>query len=236
MSGSILDLVLDSLRQVNFQAEAAYSGRKYPQIHEPVATAHIHKADRDNRTVTVEVHIICPSALGGTFCELEALRAVEALCGRGASCTQDGCEYDGLAKVYLVRILAAFQCVSGPESCAMGPGFRVYILETELPYAVSFHSEWTLDVTPVYEIGETAPIGVQESGSLWKFQLEELVPAGCRETEFPVSVFHFQVENDVTRETYYRCCWTGIRREYTPRGLRLIRTGISMERKEESLG
>ena len=75
----ILEMVADRLRQADFQAEAAFPGRKYPVIGEPVAAVHMHKADRVRGTVTVEVSILCPESYGGVFCEEEALRAVEVL-------------------------------------------------------------------------------------------------------------------------------------------------------------
>ena len=102
----ILEMVADRLRPADFLAEAAFPGRKYPVIGEPVAAVHLHKADRVRGTVTVEVSILCPESYGGVFCEEEALRAVEVLHRAGAVCTQEGCRYNGLARIYSVSILA----------------------------------------------------------------------------------------------------------------------------------
>ena len=41
MGFSILDLVLDQLRQAGFQADVAYPGQKFPAISQPVAAVHI---------------------------------------------------------------------------------------------------------------------------------------------------------------------------------------------------
>ena len=99
MGISILELVLRRLREENFQADVAYPGQKYPLITQPVAAVHIEKVDRANLTVTVEVNIICPAALGGTTCETEALRATEVLRWAGAVCVQNGCVFDGVSRV-----------------------------------------------------------------------------------------------------------------------------------------
>ena len=74
MGYSILELVLRRLRERNFVADVAYPGQKFPKVAGPVAAVHIEKVDRANQTVTVEVNIICPAAMGGTECEMEADR------------------------------------------------------------------------------------------------------------------------------------------------------------------
>ena len=108
MGYSILELVLQRLREEGFSADIAYPGQKFPQITEAVAAVHIEQVDRANLTVTLEVSIVCPAAMGGTACEVEALRATEVLRWAGAVCVQRGCTYDGVAQVYMVPILATF--------------------------------------------------------------------------------------------------------------------------------
>ena len=66
MGYSILELVLRRLREEGFTADIAYPGQKFPQISQTVAAVHIDKVDRANLTVTMEVSIICPAAMGGT--------------------------------------------------------------------------------------------------------------------------------------------------------------------------
>ena len=79
MGYSILELVLRRLRQANFNANVAFPGQMFPQITNTVAAVHIEKVDRANLTVTIEINIICPASMGGTACEVEALRATETL-------------------------------------------------------------------------------------------------------------------------------------------------------------
>ncbi len=232
MGISILELVLRRLREENFIADVAFPGQKFPVISEPVAAVHIEKVDRANLTVTVEVNIICPAALGGTFCEVEALRATEVLRWEGATCIQQGCEYDGLAQVYVVSILATFTCITEADDCTMGPGFRVYLAENQVTFAVSFQAEQVLDNEVRHEMGEVAPIGISSGGWYWKFQLEELIPAGNWESAHPEGTFQLRIETATKQETYYHCRWTSVRREFTRQGLRRIRTGISLLRVE----
>lgn len=231
MGYSILELVLRRLREESFTADIAYPGQKFPQITDTVAAVHIEKVDRANLTVTVEVNIICPASMGGTACEVEALRATEILRWSGAVCVQNGCSYDGVAQVYVVPVLATFTGITEADDCAIGPGFQVYINEVLQPYALSFSEEETGGYQAEYVMGQSAPEGISGGSQLWSIRLEELIPAGSPETE-PGTLFQLKVVTDVKTETYYYCRWTSISREFSREGLRRIRKGIAMERKE----
>lgn len=226
MDSSILELVLRLLREANFPADAAFPGQKCPAITGPVAAVHIEKVDRANLTVTVEVSILCPAELGGTRCELEALRAAEALRQAGAVCIQNGCEYNGLAQTYSVSILVTFTGVTGAEDCTLGPGFRVYVQGNEIPFVVSFEAQ--------YEMGEDPVTGSSNKGWIWKLQLEELIPGGEPEVSDPDPDFEVRLERNAVTETYSNCHWTSVRREFTRQGLRRIRTGVSLLKLENS--
>lgn len=232
MGISILELVLRRLREENFVADVAFPGQKYPAITEPVAAVHIEKVDRANLTVTVEVNIICPASLGGVYCEVEALRATEVLRWAGATCVQNGCSYDGLAQVYVVSVLATFTCITEAENCTMGPGFRVYLNDTQLPYVLSFAAEQKQELDARYEFGEDAPIGIGNGSWLWSLRVEELIPAGNVESYRTEDSFTLRLESDTATETYYGCRWNTVRREFTRQGLRRICTGVSMLRQE----
>ena len=232
MGYSILELVLRRLREEKFTADIAFPGQKYPQITDTVATVHIEKVDRANLTVTVEVNIICPASMGGTACEVEALRATEILRWTGAVCVQNGCSYDGVAQVYVVPVLATFTGITEADSCSIGPGFKVYINEVYQPFALSFQEEEVTGYGAEYVMGESAPAGISREGFLWNIQLEELIPAGSPETEEPSANFELKVVTDVKTEMYFYCRWTSIRREFTREGLRRIRKGICMDRVE----
>lgn len=232
MGISILELVLQTLRDAGFTADVAFPGQKYPNITEPVAAVHIEKVDRADLTVTVEVSVICPGSLGGTRCELEALRATEVLRWAGAQCIQNGCEYDGMARVYVVGVLATFTCVAEAESCTLGPGFQVIAGDRLIPFAVSFEAEKVVDAGAVYEMGEDAPVGIHSGGWIWKLRLEELIPTGSPEPKDNEGIFRLRLVSDTATETYSNCRWTSVRREFTRQGLRRIRSGISTDRQE----
>ena len=230
---SILELVLRRLREAKFTADVAFPGQKFPQITKPVAAVHIEKVDRANMTVTVEVNIICPAAMGGTACEVEALRATEILRWSGAVCIQNGCTYDGISQVYVVAILATFTCVTEASKCSLGPGFRAYINDIVQPNAIAFSEEEVSGVQAEYVTGESAPAGASQGSSLWYIQLEELFPAGTPEKAEPVGAFTLEISTDVKTELYYHCRWTSVKREFSREGLRKTRKGIAMLRQEE---
>ena len=232
MGFSVLELVLRRLREEKFTADVAYPGQKYPEITDTVAAVHIDKVDRSDLTVTVEVSIISPAAVGGTACEVEALRATEVLRWAGAVCVQNGCTYDGISQVYVVSILATFTGVTCEDSFLPGPGFEVRIGGIHHPYAVAFTSEEVQDRQAEYVMGETAPVGIGQGACLWKITLEELIPAGSLQAAEPAGAFELKLTTDVKTETFYHCRFTSVRREHTREGLRRIRTGISMLREE----
>lgn len=231
MGISILEQVLRRLRNAEFQAEAAYPGQKFPQITETVAAVHIEKVDRANMTVTLEVNIISPASLGGTACELEALRATEVLQWDGAVCVQNGCTYDGSAQVYVVAVLATYTCVTEADSCTLGPGFQVYINDSFHPFAVAFSEEAEFSHTAEYEMGECDPMGISEGSCLWNITLEERILPGSPEAAEPAGAFELKVVREAGTETYYSCRWLSRRREMTSAGLKRVRRGIAMAKE-----
>lgn len=232
MGISILEMVLQRLREQNFVADVAYPGQMFPQITEPVAAVHIEKVDRSNLTVTLEVNIICPAALGGTTCELEALRATAVLGWEGAVCVQNGCIYDGIAQVYTVSILATFTCLTDAEDCAMGPGFEIYIDGTRMPYVVAFTAERECDHRACHEMGESVPVAVSEGSCIWHLTMEEVIPADATtDTYFPTDDVTVKRQGPIRYDIYYDCWWTSVKWAYTKQGLRRIHTGFALSRE-----
>ena len=228
MGISVLEQVLRLMRDANFQVDVAYPGQKFPQITKTVAAVHIEKVDRANMTVTLEVNIISPASLGGTACEVEALRATDVLQWDGAVCVQNGCSYDGASQVYVVAVLATYTCVTTADHCTWGPGFQVYINDIRQPFAVSFAEEETRQHTAEYAMGETAPVGISLGESRWNITLEELILPGSPEAAEPKGAFELRIERDAGIETFYHCRWLSVSRQMSRSGLRRIRKGIAM--------
>lgn len=233
MGFSILDMVLGELRNAEFHADVAYPGQKFPQVTKPVAAVHIQKVDRARLMVTVEVNIICPASMGGTACEVEALRATEVLRWSGATCIQNGCTYDGVSQVYVVAVLATYTCITEEDNCVMGPGFSVYINDLYLHHIVNFWEEEVQEREAEYETGEKLPTGISQGKTYWAIGMEEQIPAGSAELEEPAAAFKLRLESEGKVETFYHCLWTSTKREFTQEGVRRIRKGISMLREVE---
>ncbi|MBP3684050.1 MAG: hypothetical protein J6J12_03680 [Oscillospiraceae bacterium] len=233
MGYSILELVLRRLREEGFAASVAYPGQVFPQISETVAAVHIEKVDRANLSVTIEITMVCPASMGGSRCEMDALRATEVLRWSGAVCIQNGCSYDGVAQVYTVSILATYTGVTDEDSCVIWPGFYCYVANRYQRYAVDFQTEQTTDVQVVHGIGEPGAVGIQPGRELWQLRLEELIPAGSAEEAEPEGEFQVMVVSDLTTETYYGCRWTSVLRQRSREGLRRIRKGYALRREVE---
>lgn len=231
MGYSILELVLRRLREEGFTASVAYPGQVFPQITETVAAVHIEKVDRANLTVTIEITMVCPAALGGTQCEMDALRATEILRWSGAVCVQNGCRYDGVAQVYMVSILATYVGITEENSCVIWPGFYCYVDERYHRYAVDFQTEQTTDMQVVTSMGQPGVLSLCPGQELWQIRLEELIPAGSEEVQEPEGDFEVKIISDLITETFYGCRWTSVQRQRSRQGLRRIRKGYALGRE-----
>ena len=233
MGYSILELVLRRLREDGFTADIAFPGQKFPQISDTVAAVHIERVDRANLEVTVEINIICPASMGGTVCEMEALRATEVLRWSGAVCVQNGCTYDGIAQVYVVSVLATFTGITEADDCTIGPGFYCYVDNQILRFAIGFTAVQETGVAVEYVAGEAMPVGTSIGTQGWELQLEELIPVGSPEFDSISDPFEVKIVTDQKTELYSGCRWTQVKREFTRQGLRRIRKGVALLREEE---
>lgn len=231
MGYSILEAVLRRLRENGFTADAAYPGQKFPKITEPVAAVHIEKVDRDSQLVTLEVNVVAPAAMGGTACEVVALKVTEILRWMGAVCIQNGCKYDGIAQVYIVPVLATFTAVTEADSCSLGPGFQILINEKEMLYVTAFREQRKWDVQAEYAAGQSEPVGISEGKRLWEIRLEERIPAGSEEVTEGTEIFQLKLVTAERTEVYHSCRWTNTSREFTREGLRRIREGFAMDKE-----
>ena len=233
MGYSILELVLRRLREDGFTADIAYPGQKFPQISDTVAAVHIEKVDRANLEVTVEISIICPASMGGTACEVQALRATEVLRWAGAVCVQNGCTYDGISQVYVVSVLATFTGVTEADDCTVWPGFYCYVDNRIHRFATGFTVVEETGAATEYVIGQAAPVDTSVGTAGWEIQLEEQIPVGSPEIASPSEPCVLKIITDQKTEIYSGCRWTQIRREFSKQGLRRIRKGVALQREEQ---
>ena len=232
MGYSILELVLRRLREDGFAADIAFPGQKFPQISDTVAAVHIEKVDRANLEVTVEISIICPASMGGTVCEMKALRATEVLRWAGAVCVQNGCTYDGIAQVYVVSVLATFTGVTEADDCTVWPGFYCYVDNQLHRFVIGFTAVQETGAAAEYEIGEAVPVATTVGTAGWEIQLEELIPVGSPEFASPAEPCVVKIVTDQKTEIYSGCRWGSVTRAFTKQGLRRIRKGIALQREE----
>ena len=232
MGYSILELVLRRLREDGFTADIAFPGQKFPQISDTVAAVHVEKVDRANLEVTVEISIICPASMGGTVCEMKALRATEVLRWSGAVCVQNGCTYDGIAQVYVVSVLATFTGMTEADDCTVWPGFYCYVDNQLHRFAIGFTAVQQTGADAQYVIGEAAPVQTSLGTAAWEIQLEERIPVGSPEFDSPMEPCVVKILTDQKTEIYSGCRWTTISREFSKQGLRRIRRGVALRREE----
>lgn len=231
MGNSILELVLRHLQEDGFTVCGAYPGQMFPQIKEPVAAVHIEQVDRAKLTVTLEISLLYPGRLGGSACELEALRITESLRSTGAVCIQKGCTYDGASQLYTVSILATYTGVTETGDCKIWPGFYCYVAEKRLPFIQSFTAERTTDVQPVYSLKAVAPWGLTSGKQLWQLEIQEQIPVGEAEIQAPEGEFSLRLETDPLTEIFTGCRWTSVKRQRSKEGLYRVCKGYALNRE-----
>ena len=233
MGYSILELVLRRLREEGFTANVAYPGQMFPQITGTVAAVHIEKVDRANLSVPIEITMVCPASLGGTQCEMEALRATEVLRWSGAVCVQNGCRYDGVAQVYMVSILATYTGTTEEDDCVIWQGFYCYVDDQYHRYAVDFQTERITDTQVICGMGQGEVVGLHSGKELWQIRLEEMIPTGSEEILEPEGDFQIEIISGQITEVFQGCRWTSVHRQRNPQGLRRICKGYALSREVE---
>ncbi len=233
MGYSILELVLRRLREDGFAADVAFPGQKFPQIADTVAAVHIQKVDRANLQVTVEINIICPAAMGGTACEVQALRATEVLRWAGAVCVQNGCTYDGISQVYVVSVLATFTGITEADDCEVWQGFYCYVDDQVHRFVIGFTAEQDNGVEPQFVMGQATPIGAAVGTLGWAIEMEEQIPVGSPEIASAEEPCEIRIVTDQKTEIYSGCRWFSEKREFSRQGLHRVRKGMALMREVE---
>lgn len=223
--------MLRHLKDDGFTVCAAYPGQMFPQIKEPVAAVHIEQVDRAKLTVTLEVSLLYPGRLGGSACELEALRITESLRDTGAVCVQKGCTYDGASQLYTVPILATYTGVTETADCKIWPGFYCHLDTDWLQYAQSVTTERTTDVRIAYGGASAEALALSGGQSLWCLELVENIPVGEEEIPAPEGEFSLRIVTDPMTEVFTGCRWTSVRRQRSKEGLYRICKGYAGNRE-----
>lgn len=233
MGNGILGAILQNLREAGFAADYGYPGHARAMAEGAAAAIHLAKVDNSNSSVTVEVSVICPSVLGGTRCEMEALRVMEMLQADGAVCIQSGCKFDGMAQTYVVQIMAEYCGTLDGDVFTPRPKFSVSMNGKSIPFVVSFDAEQIRDDKVQYVMGESAPVGISSGSWIWNLRLEEMIPAGEVEDSDTGDPLSIKIAGSVMTEVYNGCRWTSVQRTITREGIRKIRKGMAMEREVE---
>lgn len=222
MAAEVIIKVFNALGDAGILAEAAYPGKKMPNITGQMAAVSLERVDFTARTATVLVTVLVPVRMGGGACEDGAIKVGNILEGLGAVCVQEECRFNGYADAYYVRVLGTFRGAAAMESWNSAPDFEVEVGGVTLPNAVSFKAEQAVDEVT----------GTPLSTAVWSFRIVEEFGRG--ESPLPPAAEPFMV--NISRisgvETYSDCSWIACQVENTGTGLRQIRTGIAKTRSE----
>lgn len=232
MGSVVLENVVTALGDSGLPAALAYPGSPFPMLTQPVAAVHLKQVDSTSRTATVEVLVLCPASLGGAVCQERALEALRVLWALGAVCRQESCQFDRVSQCFQVSLTAAFTQVVPDESGEVTAGFSVAIDDVLQNACTLFRAQLDTGAEPEYVAAE--PVAVASHGGClrWTLHLEEQIPIGTEEPEDPEGEFTLTVDTGKECWQYLGCRWVTVTREYTTQGLRRIRTGFALSRKE----
>ena len=217
MGRSIVERTVSSLRQGGFRAEAACPGEKIPALEALAVAVDLHEVDLGEKTAVLAVSVLAPSALGAQECQKAALTVGQLLQAEGASCTQDACEFDGLANLFCVRILARYAGTAMPDDWSARAGFFVTMGDLRLSRVERFTARRV-------SAGEE---GLSDS---WEFQLEEFFRPEDVEPEEAAAPFILRMYRPLQTETFRNCQWTEQQRVTEQTGTRQIRKGTAQGR------
>lgn len=212
MGQSIVDRAVSRLREGNFRAAAACPGEKIPALEDIAVAVALHEVDLGEKMAVLAVSVLAPSSLGAQACQSAALAVGQLLQTDGAACTQDACEFDGLAGLFCVRILARYAGTAYPDDWTVRAGFSVNLGEQTLGSLVSFTARRDF------------------SGEGWEFQVEEFFRPEDVEPEEVEQPFVLRMFRPLQTETFLECRWTEQQRVTEQTGTRQIRKGTAASR------
>lgn len=217
MAQSVVTTVIDALNAAGFRAAAAFPGETAPHITSPAIAVSLFQVNQQERVTEVLVRVMCPAEMGGAACEGEGLKVTQVLTELGASCVQEGCEYDSLHRILTVSVYAAFR--GGLWEAAWIPGGDLAVLlgKAELYCVTDFISRQETE----------DPAATALSACKWHFTIEEFFYPGDAEQNTPSEPFDITVNRTSRTETYKNCRFTKLTREAGPTGLRQTREGIA---------
>ena len=219
MGQSIVDRTVSRLREGNFRAAAACPGEKIPALADIAVAVALHEVDLGEKMAVLEVSVLAPASLGAQGCQTAALAVGQLLQNDGASCTQDACEFDGLAGLFCVRILARYAGTAYPDDWTERAGFSVNLGEQSLGSLISFTARRV-------SAGEETGL----AGAVWEFQLEEFFRPEDTEPGDVEEPFTLRMFRPLQTETFRECRWTEQQRVTEQTGTRQIRKGTATSR------
>lgn len=212
MGQNIVERTVSRLRAGGFRAAAACPGEKIPALTDLAVAVALHEVDLGEKMAVLDVSVLAPSSLGAQACQKAALAVGQLLQVDGASCTQDACEFDGLANLFCVRILARYAGTAYADDWTVRAGFYVTLGDQTLQSLTSFTAR------RVY------------SGSGWEVQLEEFFRPEDTEPEEVEGPFTLRMYRPFQTEVFTECSWTERHRVTEPTGTRQIRKGTATTR------
>ena len=192
-------------------ADRACPGGGMPKLTKIGAAVSLQEMDMAEKTMTVQVLILCPAVLGAAACEDTAMEAARLMGTIGGRARVLSCSFDGQTGLFQVAVRTQFFAGTLPAE-----NVDLAIEDLPVPYVVSF--------TASREVSREEP---ELYDTPWVFTMEEWIPGDATELRSFAMPFEMVLNG---KETYSECVFTSQKRILLPDGIRQIREGTATQR------
>ena len=192
----VMQTVTFLLSAAGYRTGAANPGKIMPEITEPVITLNVASVDTAKRSMTIQVTVVSPMALGGSTCEEHAINVCRLLRENGAECVMFPCELNTKTELFTVPLKVTFQgnVLSGNWQLENMCHVRMGNLSLN---AVETFTAWR-------ETDENAPA---LPDTYWKFKIQERMD-GIKQQSLPAEPFTMEVSFENSRAVFSGCALT----------------------------
>lgn len=226
MGYSLVENIIDVLRNSGIRADRAYPGKRMPEIQSVVAAVQLASLDQKETTATVLVSVLMPKMGEAAEAEDAAKEICRLLEYEGGTCRLERMKYLSRPECFCTEVYATFsgrETASGwtpvfseesdPEEM---PAFSVAVNGVDHPYVVSFRGFRQVD---------ESTMSIDDMP--WRFRMEEIYPMDASENPVPVSDFSLEVTRPERTELFTGCVLTAQTREIRADGQHQIWEGTA---------
>lgn len=226
MGRSLVENIIDALRNGGIRADRACPGKRMPEIQSVAAAVQLASLDQKENTATVLVSVLAPKMVKAVEAEDAAKKICRLLEYEGGTCRLEKMKYLSGPECFCTEVYATFlgretdsgwtPVFSEESDSEEMPAFSVAVNGVEHPYVVSFRG--------FRQVDENA---MSIDDMPWRFRMEEIYPLDVLENPMPLSEFSLKATRAARTELFTGCVLTSHTRELRADGQHQILEGTA---------